>query len=72
MSPQGLKTSEAATYLGLSASTLAKMRVAGTGPRFCRVGGTGRAVRYRAADLDDYLASRAVQSTSAPLPGASQ
>ena len=38
-----LRTSEAAHYMGLSASSLEKMRISGRGPRFTRLG--GRAVR---------------------------
>jgi len=49
-----LTTEQAARYLGLAPATLNKWRVYGTGPRFHKL---GRAVRYRRADLDAYLAS---------------
>lgn len=55
------KPPEAAEYLRTSVSTLAKMRVYGGGPAFTRV---GRAIRYRRADLDTYMADQLVQSTS--------
>ena len=56
-----LNTEGAAAYLGLAESTLEKARVTGTGPDFVKL---GRAVRYRVADLDGWLASRVVSSTS--------
>lgn len=50
---------EAAQYLGLSESYLAKLRM-GTfpeaGPAFCRIG--QRAIRYRKSDLDVWMSSR--------------
>ena len=48
-----LRTLEAATYLGLSPSTLEKYRVRGGGPKFIRLG--GRAVGYDLRDLDAWL-----------------
>ena len=48
-----LRTRQAAQYLGLSSSTLEKMRLAGDGPRFIRLG--GRAVGYDVRDLDAWL-----------------
>jgi excisionase family DNA binding protein len=52
---------EAAQYLHSSESTLAKLRVYGGGPAFCRI---GRAIRYRQADLDDFMSRTRVKSTS--------
>jgi hypothetical protein len=52
---------EAAAYLHSSESTLAKLRVYGGGPAFCRI---GRAIRYRQADLDDFMSRTRVRSTS--------
>jgi excisionase family DNA binding protein len=52
---------EAAQYLKTSTSTLAKRRVHGTGPRFVRI---GRMVRYRRADLDLWIGTTVVSSTS--------
>lgn len=54
-------TSEAAEYLKMSASSLNKMRVYGTGPAFCRA---GRLVRYRRGDLNDWIIARRTNSTS--------
>jgi Helix-turn-helix domain len=50
-----LTTPEAADYLRLSPSTLAKLRVYGTGPTACFF---GRAVRYTRQDLDAFRDSR--------------
>ena len=53
MSKRILRTPGAAEYIGLSASTLEKMRLSGDGPRFVRLG--GRAVGYDRQDLDAWL-----------------
>lgn len=60
-----LTTLEAAQYVRLGKPTLERARVTGEGPRYAKLGG---AVRYRRADLDDWLASRLVASTSANSP----
>jgi len=52
---------EAAEYLRISASTLAKLRVYGGGPAFTRI---GRAIRYTRTELDTYMAARTARSTS--------
>ena len=57
-----LRTVEAAGFLGLSTSTLAKMRISGQGPRFTKSG--SRIVLYDTADLQDWLDSRKRSSTS--------
>jgi predicted DNA-binding transcriptional regulator AlpA len=54
-------TEGASRHIGLSVSTLEKLRVYGDGPPFVKL---GRAVRYRVADLENYLAARVVTSTS--------
>jgi len=46
----------------LAPPTLVCFRVKGFGPPYCKLGG---AVRYRRVDLDAWLASRLVLSTSA-------
>ena len=51
-----LNVRQAAARLGLSKSTLDKMRGAGKGPRFIK--STDRAVRYDPDDLDDWIANR--------------
>jgi len=53
---------EAASYLGLSASTLAKMRLRGDGPLYSKAG--PRIVVYDIRDLDDWLDARKRKSTS--------
>lgn len=51
----------AAAYVGLSASTLNKLRVFGGGPAFLKL---GRRVVYDVRDLDQWLSDRRRQSTS--------
>jgi hypothetical protein len=58
-----LDVREAAAWLGLSKSTLDKMRCYGIGPRFIRA--TSRAIRYDPRDLQDFAAARR-QATSEP------
>jgi predicted DNA-binding transcriptional regulator AlpA len=54
--PVLLNVREAAARLGLSKSTLDKMRCAGKGPRYVK--STDRAVRYDPHDLDAWIAAR--------------
>ena len=49
-----VRTKEAATYCGLAASTLEKLRVYGGGPTFRKL---GKVVVYDRADLDAWLDS---------------
>jgi predicted DNA-binding transcriptional regulator AlpA len=51
----------AASFVGLSESTLAKLRISGNGPTYCKL---GRRVVYRVADLEEWLQSRATRDTS--------
>jgi len=57
-----LDVREAAARLGLSKSTLDKMRCTGRGPRYIRA--TDRAVRYDPADLAAFADGRRRRSTS--------
>jgi len=57
-----MRSPEAAAYLRMAESTLAKLRCYGGGPRFAKVG--PRLVLYDVADLDAYLADRMCRSTS--------
>jgi predicted DNA-binding transcriptional regulator AlpA len=57
-----MRAPDAAQYLALAQSTLAKMRLSGDGPRFVKAG--PRAVAYRRADLDAWLEARLRRSTS--------
>jgi len=52
---------EAAKMLGLAPSTLAKLRLNGNGPTYCKL---GRRVVYRRVDLEQWLQSRTVRDTS--------
>lgn len=52
---------DVAERLGCSVRTLERYRVSGEGPRFVKI---GRLVRYRASDLDAWLAGRIRGSTS--------
>lgn len=52
---------EAALALRLSERTLERLRVSGGGPRFVKA---GRAVRYRASDLEAWIEAHVLGSTS--------
>jgi predicted DNA-binding transcriptional regulator AlpA len=56
-----LDVRQAAARLGLSKSTLDKMRCRGAGPKFVK--STDRAVRYDPKDLDAWVEARRRQST---------
>lgn len=58
-----LTTDQAATYLGLSPTTLETLRTRGGGPPFVKL---GRRVVYRSEDLATWLAHRVRRSTSDP------
>lgn len=60
---QLLDQHEAAKLLGISARTLERHRLTGTGPRFSRI---GRLVRYRQCDLAAYIEQHLRTSTSEP------
>jgi predicted DNA-binding transcriptional regulator AlpA len=57
-----LRAPEAAEYVRLSTSTLAKMRLRGDGPQYSKAG--PRIVVYERQHLDDWLTSRIRRSTS--------
>jgi predicted DNA-binding transcriptional regulator AlpA len=57
-----LRVPEAAAYLGLAPSTLAKMRLRGDSPRYAKAG--PRIVVYDVRDLDAWLETRKRSSTS--------
>ena len=59
--PKVVTARVAARYVGLSESTLAKLRLNGNGPVYCKL---GRRVVYRPADLDQWLESRTARDTS--------
>lgn len=57
-----LRAPQAASYVGLSPSTLAKMRLRGDGPIYSKAG--PRVVIYEKADLDAWLDGLKRRSTS--------
>ena len=59
--PKVISAKVAARYVGLSESTLAKLRLNGNGPMYCKL---GRRVVYRPEDLDQWLQSRTARDTS--------
>lgn len=59
--PITLTAREAAEFLGLAPSTLAKLRLGGSGPVYCKL---GRRVIYRQQDLASWLESRVAINTS--------
>lgn len=56
-----MTVNQASEYLGLAVSTLNKWRCHGGGPVFIKM---GRAVRYRVEDLENFLSSSRLASTS--------
>jgi predicted DNA-binding transcriptional regulator AlpA len=59
--PKVVTAKVAAKFVGLSASTLAKLRLNGNGPIYCKL---GRRVLYRPSDLEEWLESRTARDTS--------
>jgi predicted DNA-binding transcriptional regulator AlpA len=59
--PLVLNAEQVAQRLGLSISTLAKMRLYGTGPAYSKL---GRRVVYRLEDLEAWITANRYQSTS--------
>jgi hypothetical protein len=57
-----LRTPQAAEYVGLSASTLEKLRLTGNGPVYQKAG--SKIVIYRVEDLDTWLNTQRRNSTS--------
>lgn len=60
-----LRTPAAGEYIGLSPSTLEKLRCLGEGPNFIRLG--ARIVGYEVAELDRWIEER--RSSSQPTNG---
>lgn len=59
--PRLMTQSDLADYLGKSNGWCERARWAGEGPKFVKL---GRHVRYRASDVEDWIASSVRQSTS--------
>jgi predicted DNA-binding transcriptional regulator AlpA len=56
-----LRPRDAANLLGLSESTLAKLRLSGGGPEYLKL---GRSIRYARKSVDSWISARARRSTS--------
>ena len=56
-----LSAREAAALLHLSERTLERFRVSGAGPKFVRL---GRSIRYRLTDIEAFITTGVVGSTS--------
>jgi hypothetical protein len=52
-----------ADLLGISTKTLANWRASNRGPRYCRLGGRGSGVVYRAREVDEWLDAQLVDTT---------
>ncbi|MBF0400825.1 MAG: DNA-binding protein [Magnetococcales bacterium] len=61
MDAKFVRTQVAAQFIGVSKSLLEKLRITGGGPRFALL---GSAVVYAIPDLESWVASRTVASTS--------
>lgn len=59
-----LNEREAANLLGFSSKALQAWRITGRGPKFVRI--SARAIRYRRADLSQWIEDRVRLSTSDP------
>jgi hypothetical protein len=59
--PTTFNAIEAASVLGLAPSTLAKLRLEGNGPVYCKL---GRRVVYRPDDLAAWLETRIARDTA--------
>ena len=57
-----LSAAEAAHYITVSEAWLEKARLKGDGPYFSKI---GRRVVYSVIDLDDWISSKKIKSTSA-------
>jgi predicted DNA-binding transcriptional regulator AlpA len=59
--PKVMVARDAARLVGLSESTMAKLRLNGNGPKYCKL---GRRVVYRPVDLEAWLQSRTARDTT--------
>lgn len=59
--PIVISADQVSARLGLSVSTLAKMRLSGEGPAYSKL---GRRVVYRPEDIETWIASNRYRSTS--------
>lgn len=57
-----MTTEEVARYLGVNKKTLDRMRGRGDGPRYLRL--TSKIIRYRRADIEEFLDAMARTNTA--------
>jgi len=62
-----LTVKELADYLGISENAISNRVRRGTAPRYVRLGG-GRAIRFRASDVEAWLAQHTVDASGPPTP----
>lgn len=55
--PEFMTTAQVAKHINISQAKLAQMRARGEGPKFSKI---GRAIRYRRADVDAWVAEHRV------------
>jgi hypothetical protein len=60
-----MRPEAAAAFLSLSTQRLAKWRLSGGGPKYCKV---GRSILYRRDDLEAWLSAHSRHSTSEVRP----
>jgi len=60
--PKLIGEHEAADYIGHSVRSLQNWRVRGGGPKFVKI--SSRSIRYRFSDLNEWIESKLVSSTS--------
>lgn len=66
---QRMRADAAGAYLGLSTSTLAKLRCTGGGPAFTKL---GRVVVYDREDLDAWVAEQGKRRSTSDVPSEPQ
>jgi len=62
--PEYLNTAHAAAFLGLTSGGMETMRKEGRGPAFIRA--SGKLVRYRVADLNNWMTQHRVETGEVP------
>ncbi len=60
--PDVMTTDEVARYLGINKKTLDRLRGRGDGPRYLRL--TSKIIRYRRADVEEFLETRVRTNTA--------